>query len=566
MDNRDGDANNPRGLPLELNQISLNASSEPVKNSILSVVIIALTLVLPAMQTPAATPVQTWAKHYSASPGSKNIAKKILTDGAGNVLIAGYSDDGTTLDLVVLKYSSAGLPLWTNRYPGPLSDTNDFPPLSMALDASGNVFVAGSSAGSNGVNTAPIGYNDYVTIAYSAAGVGLWTNRYDGPVSYLDSPYGVAVDHDGNVLVTGRSYGPPLSPNYLTIKYSASGLPLWTNRYVSTHYWADAYAVAVDTAGEVFVTGRGWVDAGDPPSGYDYVTIKYSSAGARLWTRTYSNPLATSGRDYATAMAVDSSGNVIVTGTSMPAWTQTYEFATVKYSGDGTQLWVNRGGGYEPKAIALDASGNVFVTGCSSLPDSRYSDFYTVACSSAGSPLWTRTYNGTGYSNDVAHAIATDPNGNVVVIGSSYSSSGTLDCVTIKYSPAGVPLWTNRYDGLLNGNDEALSLAVKPAGAVYFTGSSAASPDSISDFLTLKYVEVSPIKLTSPLFVNGALSLEFTNTPGAAFSVLAATNLAAPLSLWNVLGSAQETVPGLFQFDDTTATNSPVRFYGVSSP
>ena len=79
----------------------------------------------------------------------------------------------------------------------------------MALDAGGNVFVAGSSAGINAVNTAPIGYNDYVTIAYSAAGVGLWTNRYDGPSSYLDSPYGVAVDHDDNVVVTGRSYGPP---------------------------------------------------------------------------------------------------------------------------------------------------------------------------------------------------------------------------------------------------------------------------------------------------------------------------------------------------------------------
>ena len=129
-----------------------------------------------------------------------------------------------------------------------------------------------------------------------------------------------------------------------------------------------------------------------------------------------------------------------------------------------------------------------------------------------------------------------------------------------------MPLWTNRYNGLLNGNDEALSLAINPAGAVYFTGSSAASPDSISDFLTLKYVEVSPIRLTSPLFVNGALSLEFTNTPGAAFSVLAATNLAAPLSLWTVLGSAQETAPGLFQFDDTTTTNTPMRFYGVSSP
>ncbi len=527
--------------------------------------LLGLSLLATAAPLRAATPVHTWAQRYSASPGSTNIAKQVLTDAAGNVLVAGYSDDGITLDLVVLKYSSGGLPLWTNRYPGPLSGTNAFPPVSMALDAGGNVFVAGSSAGINGVNTAPVGYNDYVTIAYSAAGAGLWTNRYDGPVSYLDSPCGVAVDHDGNVVVTGRSYGPPLSPNYLTIKYSASGLPLWTNRYISTHYWADAYAVAVDTAGDVFVTGRGWVDSGSPASGYDYVTIKYSSAGATLWTRTYNNPLATSGKDYARAMAVDNSGNVIVTGMSMPAWTGTYEFATVKYSGDGTELWVNRGGGYEPKAIALDASGNVFVTGCSSLPESRYSDYYTVACSSAGSPLWTRTYNGTGYSNDVAHAIATDPEGNVVVTGASYSSAGTLDCVTIKYSPTGVPLWTNRYNGLPSGDAQAFSLAINSAGAAYLTGCAAASPDTAADFLTLKLDEIFPIRLASARSLDGAFTLSFTNTPGAAFSVLATTNTFLPLSLWSPIGAAQETAPGRFEYSDTNTPYIPTRLYGVRS-
>jgi alpha-tubulin suppressor-like RCC1 family protein len=65
---------------------------------------------------------------------------------------------------------------------------------------------------------------------------------------------------------------------------------------------------------------------------------------------------------------------------------------------------------------------------------------------------------------------------------------------------------------------------------------------------------------------NAAYRFAFTNTPGAFFGVLAATNMALPLSAWTSLTGLTEVSPGQFQFTDSQATNSPQRYYRVRSP
>ena len=124
-----------------------------------------------------------------------------MTDAAGNVIVAGTTTDNQTgggSDMLVIKYSGAGVPLWTNRY----NERGILAPGlgAVAVDASGNVFVTGTSVGSGG-------NPDYATIAYSGAGVPLWTNRYNGPGNDWDIATAVAVDASGNVFVTGYSYG-----------------------------------------------------------------------------------------------------------------------------------------------------------------------------------------------------------------------------------------------------------------------------------------------------------------------------------------------------------------------
>src|SRR5207249_7832446 len=111
---------------------------------------------------------------------------------------------------------------------------------AMALDSSGNVFVTGHSRGSGSSN-------DYATVAYSNAGLPLWTNRYNGPGNSDDRAFAVAVDSRDNIFVTGYSMGNGTGNDYATVAYSNAGLPLWTNRYNGEANNDDrAVAVAVD--------------------------------------------------------------------------------------------------------------------------------------------------------------------------------------------------------------------------------------------------------------------------------------------------------------------------------
>lgn len=65
---------------------------------------------------------------------------------------------------------------------------------------------------------------------------------------------------------------------------------------------------------------------------------------------------------------------------------------------------------------------------------------------------------------------------------------------------------------------------------------------------------------------NGALQFGFTNLSGPSYTVIASTNVIAPLNTWSNLGTAIENLAGIFQFTDPNATNYSQRFYRVTTP
>jgi len=225
-------------------------------------------------------------------------------------------------------------------------------------------------------------------------------------------------------------------------------------------------------------------------------------------------------------------------------------------------LWTNRyngpGNGHDwTSAVALDRSGNVFVTG-SVLSSTAWSssDWATIKYSSAGVPLWTNCYNGPATGEDWAQAVAVDGSNNVIVTGYTTNSASGFDYLTIKYSSAGVPLWTNRYNGPGNWGDFAWAMAVDRSDNVIVTGKSVGSGGNY-DFATIKYICVPEPVLTGPQLTNGTFQMRVDGVlqPGTLV-IEACTNLAS----WAPVFTNTTPTNVLF-YADPDSSNLPTRFY-----
>jgi len=426
---------------------------------------------------------EEWVARYNGPGNYDDNANVIALDSSGNVYVTGESyGSETDFDYATIKYNSVGIQRWIARYNGPGNGFDQA--YAIAVDSSGNVYVTGESYGSR-TNL------DYATIKYDSLGIQQWVSRYNGPGDYVDNAYAIAVDSSGNVYVTGYSYGSGTFSDYATIKYNSSGIEQWVARYNGPGNDNDrAWAIALDNSGNVYVTGYS-IGLG---TDYGYATIKYNSSGVQQWVARYNGP--GNGFDQAYAIAVDSSGNVYVTGLSEGDLGNERDYATIKYNSSGVEQWVARyngpGNGYdEAYAIDVDSSGNVYVTGFSDGSGTypfNY-DYATIKYNSSGVEQWVARYNCTGNGGDAAYAIALDSSGNVYVTGLS-DGSGTYPFnygyATIKYNSSGVQQWVARYNGPGNGDDYARAITVDSSGNVYVTGLSDGS-GTAQDYATIKY-------------------------------------------------------------------------------
>ncbi|MFI5144600.1 MAG: SBBP repeat-containing protein, partial [Ignavibacteria bacterium] len=312
-----------------------------------------------------------WTRRYNGSRNGEDIAYSIAIDASGNVYVTGSSEGtigthGIFEDYVTIKYNSSGVQQWVNSYNGPGGDFDAA--YSIAVDGSGNVYVTGESGGGSGGSGMP--YQDYATVKYNSAGVFQWVQRYNGTVSGADDKANqLKLDVSGNIYVTGKSEGVSSSHDYLTIKYNPAGTLLWSARYNGTGNSEDESAsLDVDRAGNVYVTGNSYTGSS---YGNDMVTIKYNSTGVQQWVNSYNGPANSD--DGGRSIQVDTSSNVYVTGYSAGSLTA-HDFATVKYNSAGVIQWSERytngdlsGSGDDPACIKVDNAGNVYVSGMSAL-------------------------------------------------------------------------------------------------------------------------------------------------------------------------------------------------------
>jgi len=354
-----------------------------------------------------------------------------------------------------------------------------------------------------------------------------WSSYLGGSAG--EALYAAAVDGTGNVWVSGNSLSDdfPMTTGALDTsrngwdavvsKVSSTGALLWSSYLggTGTEYGGDA--IAVDSAGNAIVGGA--TTSSDFPTttgAYDtslYGTndafvLKLNSSGTLAWS-TY---LGGGGTESVQAIAVDSTGAVLVAGNTyspnFPTTTGAHD-TTLGGTNDGfvaklnaagtTLVWSTYLGGAQgdfPSTIAVDSGGNAFVVGSTdstAFPStggfdttlSGTNDGFVTKFSSAGALLWS-SYLGGG-ATDSASGVAVDASGNAFVVGSTTSTDfpttggfdttfgggGVLDAFVTKISGAGLVQWSSYLGGA--AQDNAMGVALDKAGNVFIVGNTLSS-------------------------------------------------------------------------------------------
>lgn len=283
----------------------------------------------------------------------------IAADMNGFIYVTGYTTnyDGKK-DIFVNKYSSAGL-IWTSELEDGGTDL-DAQGLSIAVSRSGSIYVAGyiTSAASS---------EDIVVIKYNSAGEKQWLRAVNGNVNQSDKAWGIVVDELDNCFITGYITNSVGNADCYTAKINYAGTFIWSTTYAGEGNQTDkAWGIVVDTDGAVYITG----ETTDAYSNVNYVTIKYSAYSAELWKSFYNG--TGNGEDVASSIGLVGSNSVVVTGKSWGT-SDTYDYATVRYNAStGTQNQVNiysfTGTSYDiAMDIAVSPTNKVIITGFSEL-------------------------------------------------------------------------------------------------------------------------------------------------------------------------------------------------------
>jgi len=321
----------------------------------------------------------------------------------------------------------------------------------------------------------------------------------------------MAVDSGGNIIVAGYTNVSGMNNDYRVVKFTADGSSIaWraTPDFDKSGGDDQATAVAVDSDNNVIVTGIIW-----NASSADIHTVKYSGVdGTVLWQHTWSGPGG--GADIATALTVDAANNIYVAGYTANG-SGNDDILIIKYPAAGsTPAWQETWDSpdfHSNDRIAAIAAGldGIAVTGASSKGGTDF-DILTRKYGFDKSLIWEQRRASSGSGDDRGLTVRMDLSGSVIVAG--YLSNGaSSDMITVKYAAAapGGSLWEQIYNG--GNNDEASALWIDGSGDIFVAGHTYTYSGN-EDFYTVRYANSDGTKVWEKIYDSGS---DFTDVPVA---------------------------------------------------
>lgn len=451
------------------------------------------TLTLLFLLGPAALCAQDLTVSWGGGFGSSgsDTGYDIALDGSGNVYLTG-SFTGTTdmdpgpgvyslttagsNDIYVSKFDSNGTLLWAKAMGGAYSDGAT----SIAVDAAGNAYITGGFCGTADFDPGPgsftltaatTGQNDIFVAKLDSNGDFVWAKGVVGG-TWWDAGFGIALDPENNVVVTGRFYyqggprdfDPGPGTYFLTaghedifvLKLDLDGNFVWAVDFGTAPDESRGFTLDLDNDGNIYTTGyyRGTVDF-DPDS-----TETFNLTSVGTWNVFFHK--------------MDPDANLV--------WAFSLPITTVTYHNDGQY----------GRKITVDPEGNLYATGrfsgtidfdpgagTDSLTAVGDYDIYLAKYDPSGALLWARSAGGDGYDEGFGVAVQggalyacgtfqgtadLDPGADFL----PFTSNGDADMFLLELDTAGTLLRASAMGG--TGFDRAHSVCPSGTGAIYLTG------------------------------------------------------------------------------------------------
>jgi uncharacterized protein (TIGR03437 family) len=537
-----------------------------------------LFLLLAAMAVPRAASGQTidWVRRVGTL--GLDEALGVAVDASG-VYVVGYTsgalpglDQVGGQDAYIRKYDLSGNVLWTRQFGTVFDDQAR----GVAVDASG-VYVVGVQGASLADRTDLNNYDGFVR-KYDSAGNLLW-DRTIASVGTLQNDYAnaVAVDASGAVYVAGTTAGtlagqlPQGSFDGFVRKYDSSGAEQWTRQFgVKTQDFV--VGVATNASG-VFAFGE--TDAALPGQTfaggvYDVFLKAFDASGNEQWTREFGTP----GFDFPGGVTADASG-VYVAGATAGTPGQTasagYSAFVRKYDNTGAELWTRQFGstgdalayGVAVTAAGVYVAGNVIGTlpgqaGAGGLNEDQFVRKYDLQ----GNALWTRQF-GTP-ERDWTNGVAANSSG-VYVAGDSprtllsSTTTGDLDGVLTKLIEAPLVIPTINAGGVVNAASLSPQASVAAGSLASLFGTNLVPAPEDRVLVQMNGISA-PVFAVTPTQVNFQVPWELAGLTRATLTVTvgAATSSAVNVPL-------SPAAPGIFSTNASGSGQGAVLIANSSS-
>jgi hypothetical protein len=366
--------------------------------------------------------------------GEHDVSYSTAADGFGNVYITGYTyGDLATAnaglsDAFLAKFDSSGNELWRRQ----IGTSDHDPSNALAVDAFGNAYITGNTYADLGGTSA--GGIDAFLVKFDASGNQVWATQMGTGVN--DRSRSVAVDASGNIYMTGHTVGSLGGTNeggwdtYLS-KFDVSGSEVWTQQ-IGTSGNDFSESVALDALGNIYITGKTSGDLGGINAGlFDAYVSKFDASGSEVWT----TQIGSIGEDESWSVAVDDDGNVYLSGMtrgdlgSVNAGSD--DAFLCKLDASGNESWIVQIGtewNEFGRSIAIDANEDVFLSGYTGGDLGGTSagnrDAFLGKFDALGNEIWM-TQIGTG-DLDESWSVAMDTLGNAYITGHTYGDLNEL--------------------------------------------------------------------------------------------------------------------------------------------